>query len=213
MCGSVKKDVSSSVNGGSEWSLRPKFMFSSPPSSCPLVLAVVVASAAILLISLLICSNHSHGHSQLPINDTKTTTATIPVAQLLLLLLLQLGSAVQPIHGGGTRTFTLLLWLLLVLHLTPRPPTPSPSSPALVLPSALHIVLLALNAVRVLVGTVMVDPLKIFWVLTNSTYLGNVPWMGGMGDKARELGGWWDRLVAIDGVYGEIKEWRALEFV
>lgn len=31
--------------------------------------------------------------------------------------------------------------------------------------------------------------------------------MRGMGDKARELGGWWDRLVAIDGVYGEIKEW------
>lgn len=28
-----------------------------------------------------------------------------------------------------------------------------------------------------------------------------------MGDKARELGGWWDRLVAIDGAYGEIKEW------
>lgn len=42
----------------------------------------------------------------------------------------------------------------------------------------LHVVVVlvvALKTVSALVRTVMVDPLKIFWVLTNSTYLGNVP--------------------------------------
>lgn len=39
----------------------------------------------------------------------------------------------------------------------------------------LYVLLVALKTVSELLGTVMVDPLKIFWVLTNSTYLGNVP--------------------------------------
>lgn len=54
---------------------------------------------------------------------------------------------------------SLSLWLLYW--------TPSPVHQSIVLWLVLH-------AVRVLVETVMVDPLKIFWVLTNSTYLGNV---------------------------------------
>lgn len=64
-------------------------------------------------------------------------------------------------------------------------PASSTSWPASPLHSqlALHIALallqllflVVLKTVSVLVKTVMLDPLKILWVLTNSTYLGNVP--------------------------------------
>lgn len=77
--------------------------------------------------------------------------------------------------------------------------------------AALLLLCWVLKAISVLVETVMVDPLKIFWVLTNSTYLGNVPqritkrgqWIGSLAwlvfigchgetyDNGRYLSSWW----------------------
>lgn len=57
----------------------------------------------------------------------------------------------------------------------PAPPLHSKLALHIALALLQLLFLVVLKTVSVLVKTVMLDPLKILWVLTNSTYLGNVP--------------------------------------
>lgn len=70
----------------------------------------------------------------------------------------------------------LVTWVATVVEKSPCVSRPLPSSPPseTVAFTLLSLLVLAVVSVLERVLTVMVDPLKIFWVLTNSTYLGNV---------------------------------------